>query len=50
MKKTFSYDFEDESEKSRISFEYDEETEEKLLVKVESAYLFYMGISRLFCY
>jgi hypothetical protein len=36
MKKTFSYDFEDESEKSRISFEYDEEIEEKLAVKVES--------------
>lgn len=36
MKKKFRYDFEDESAKSRISFEYDDSIEEKLVVKVES--------------
>lgn len=36
MKKKFIYEFEDESDKSRISYEYDEEIEEKLTVNVES--------------
>ncbi|MEH6444797.1 MAG: hypothetical protein V7784_12950 [Oceanospirillaceae bacterium] len=36
MRKKFSYDFDDESEKSRISFEYAEDIEEKLAIKIES--------------
>ncbi len=36
MKKKFSYEFEDESDKSTISYEYDEEIEEKFSVKIES--------------
>ena len=35
MKNLFNYEFEDESEYSKISFEYDEEIEEKLTVKIE---------------
>lgn len=56
MKKTFSYEFEDESDRSRMSFEYDEEIEEKISVIVEDgipviygnkqAYLF---LAKVFC-
>ena len=35
MKKEFKYNFEDESKKSVISFDYDEEIEEKLVIKIE---------------
>jgi len=35
MRRIFNYEFEDESEQSTISFEYDEEVEEKLAVKIE---------------
>jgi len=35
MRREFKYEFEDEAEQSIISFEYDEEIEEKLVVKIE---------------
>ncbi len=36
MKKTFKYEFEDESKQATISYEYDEEVEEQLSVKIEN--------------
>lgn len=36
MKKIFNYEFEDESERSTISFDYDEEADARLAVKVEN--------------
>ncbi|HID99942.1 MAG TPA: hypothetical protein EYP59_06600 [Thiotrichaceae bacterium] len=35
MRRVFNYEFEDESKQSTIYFEYDEEIEEKLVVKFE---------------
>jgi len=35
MRRVFNYEFEDESGQSTISFEYGEEIEEKLAVKIE---------------
>jgi hypothetical protein len=35
MRRVFNYEFEDESEQSTISFEYGDEVEEKLAVKIE---------------
>ncbi len=36
MKKIFNYEFEDESEQAIISYEYDEEIEEQLSIKIEN--------------